>query len=284
MNALYVKNSLCLTTVLFCVLLMSACDDAGTVGALKGYYYDTINPDQDDEPESTYLGVTDDDFFVKQGNSLCGPTSFYMIFKYYNDTSCEEYLSTSSECTENSLLSGISEIFTTVFSTSWVGNWLDSASDGIGCSVFLEKINNLHQCIGTTAFPFYAVLEGNCEVTEEAPDDYNAGANVIRRERFDYIVEYFLKYEFPVIIHLRRIYDDYPYLMYPGHYVVVMGFDTATREVYIMNPYQDLDDNGVMTVPYDSFIMERWYQSTGYMEALGYPDARWDGQWIGFHH
>ena len=126
-------------------------------------------------------------------------------------------------------------------------------------------------------------MTATATITSEEPDDYNAEANVTRRDRFDYILKNFLQNKFPVILHLRRTHDSYPYAWYPGHYVVLMGYDTETKEVYIMDPFQPYESHRVMTVDYDSFIMTRWYQATGSL-AYMYPDARWDGTWIGFHH
>ncbi|HOO73535.1 MAG TPA: C39 family peptidase [Spirochaetota bacterium] len=235
------------------------------------------------EPAAGYIGVTDDDFFVKQDDSLCGPTSFYMIFKYYDDPSSGAVLSTSGECLENMILSGISEIFSIIVSGSWITRWLDSVVDGIDCTNFYKKISALSQCIGDMGFPFYAVVDGSCDVTGEDAEEYDAESNIERRERFNYILKNFLRNGYPVILHLGRMYDGYPLLWYPGHYVVLMGYDTAEKKVHIMDPFQDIETRQVMTIDHDSFIMERWYHTAGLLSYF-YPDARWDGTWIGFHH
>ncbi len=278
--------------VILVVSISTACDDirapaeecvSCNTGSDTGAGDNSSDDGAVPEPVNSYIGVVDENFFVQQDDSLCGPASFYMIFKYYGDPCSGAVLSINPECAANAIISGIDEIFSVILSSSWITSWLDSFLDGVDCKNFFEKITSLSRCIEGEGVPFYSVVDGSCNLTGEAPDDYEAEENIERRNRFEYILENFLKNGYPVILHLRRTYDDYPLLWYPGHYVVLMGYDTDTQEVYIMDPFQEFGDHAAMTVPHDSFIMQRWYEGAGITSKI-YPAARWDGTWIGFHH
>jgi hypothetical protein len=91
----------------------------------------------------------------------------------------------------------------------------------------------------------------------------------------------------PVIIHLKRRFAD---LGVSGHYLVVIGYDRATGEVLYLDPNDSGFDpreegydpdaldwsEAVRRVSRDDFINSYWYQKPWY------PDARWDGKWLGF--
>jgi hypothetical protein len=228
-----------------------------------------------DDDNSIFSGIMREDIFTRQDTNQCGSTSFYMIFKYLEDYNFDGQLSSNPDCLAADLLNGTNEIFTVITDTTWVSTWLETSDDGISCNELYEKINLLSACYEDGGTPFYLTIDGSCDAIEYDPDNPSSEINEARREEFNYILQNYLMKEYPVILHLRR---DYPY---PGHWIVLTGFD-SNNKVYYMNPIRDDTSPIIQSVDYQSFITKRWYVPTGLI--WWYPNAYWDGTWIGFHH
>lgn len=237
--------------------------------------YSNDNDSSSDQENTTFFGITQEDIYTHQGPNQCGPACFYMVFKYYKDYTFEGTLSISPDCIGDSILNGISEIFSVILSDSWVSQWLNTNADGITCDQFIEKIGFISICEADVSRPFYSAVEGSCAVLGIDSDNPSSAINMEKKERFSYIVTNYLINKYPVLIHLRR--GTY----YPGHWIVLTGYDSKKNEVYYMNPLKEDTAPIIETIGYDSFIIEGWYT---HADFWWYPDAYWDGTWIGFHH
>ena len=170
MNFRNIKGIVCLVLIPIALITLSlqSCEDISAPEQTLNTDNPDNPPDNDDDtdtipPARSYIGVEDEDFFVQQDNSMCGPASFYMIFKYYGDPESGATLSTTGECLEDTILTGINEIFSIILDTSWISDWLDSVVDGIDCSNFYKKVSSLSRCTGNIGIPFYTSVDGNCD-------------------------------------------------------------------------------------------------------------------------
>jgi len=202
------------------------------------------------------LTFAEDNFFVKQGSGQCGPTAFYMIFRYYGDNN---YMGEFTELPGCDQILPLQEELVEVTSDSGVSKWLDVTTSGIGIGSLKEKISRL-----TTDrnYPYY-ITQGDTSTT-----------TILHEARFMIIYNNFLRNDLPVIIHLAR-----PALT--GHFMVLVGYDPRHRVVYYVDPNRDDGVPAVQNVDLYDFLNTQWYESPeNPLTAYGY----WDGTWIGFRH
>lgn len=219
------------------------------------------------------------DSWVRQDSANCGPTSLYMIFKYYND-----HLKENIFYDDGDALSGSDDIridVTFLDINSEINDWLgytywDSIFGGIRRSDIDEKLRDL-QYDGEY---YYNVVSN---LVQMDVDDYSD-----KTQQFDIIRDDFLNEGRPVIIHLDRA-------SYSGHFIVMVGFDandpatTTDDEVIFMDPYlnkyeyegvsitNNIPNNPLIRVSLSDFMNEEWYNNgNGHL-------AYWDGIWYGFH-
>lgn len=222
------------------------------------------------------------DAWARQDSANCGPTSLYMIFKYYNDHKKENIF-----YDDGTALSGSKDIridVTYLSATSNINLWLGYVTyffgyrvatigaGGISKSVIVDKLSTLKY----DGEYYYDVIY-NSDATSTESTKIN---------RLNSIYNEFLSDGCPVMIHLAR--DG------SGHYIVMVGLDkkntatTADDEVIFMDPNIDkyehenvpitnnIPNNPLLTVSYSDFINEEWYDN-------GNGDlAWWDGVWFGF--
>lgn len=222
----------------FILLISAACSDSG----------------------SGYDPFVDASFFVKQGSGQCGPTSFYMIFKYYGDNTYSGNFGEMPGCAEPLLLQ---EDLGTVTEESGVSTWLGVTDSGITIGNLFQKISSLGDdgCI-----PYYS-LDGNTDDSLDANGD-----------KLEHIIQKFFIRELPVIIHLERANP-----LYSGHYIVLVGFDPAQELLYYVDPNKNDGDPAIQSVSLKKFLNTEWYRSPDYSAWNPVPDAYWDGTWIGFY-
>jgi hypothetical protein len=223
----------------FCMLLLAAaCSDNG----------------------SGYDPFADESFFVKQGSGQCGPTSFYMIFKYYGDNTYSGNFREMPGCAEPLLLQ---EDLDTVDENSGVSKWLGVTNSGINIGDLFNKITNLgdDECL-----PYYTV-DGNTDDSLDA-----------NRDELEHIILNFFIRELPVIIHLERANP-----LFSGHYIVLVGFDPEQELVYFVDPNKNDVDPAIQSVALKKFLNTEWYHSPDYTAWNPIPDAFWDGTWVGFY-
>ena len=77
---------------------------------------------------SGYDVFVDSTFFVKQGSGQCGPTSFYMIFRYYGDNA---YAGNFGEMPDCPVTLNLQENLDMVTQDSGVSTWLGVTDSGI---------------------------------------------------------------------------------------------------------------------------------------------------------
>jgi hypothetical protein len=217
-----------------------------------------------DESAVDFSLFIDSSFFVKQGSGQCGPTSFYMIFKFYGDHIYSSVFREMPGCSEAILLQ---EDLTEVTEDSGVSTWLGVTDYGITITELTDKITNL----ADDACGAYYHVEGN---TDDSLSD-NSGM-------FSQINKHFLNRGFPIIAHLER--PDWMGLpLFSGHYIVVAGYNETEKKVYYVDPNKNDDDPAIQSVPLSDFLKTDWYRSPDYSLTYPIPDAYWDGTWAGFY-
>lgn len=203
----------------------------------------------------------DDDFFVRQGAGQCGPASFYMIFRYYGDTTFDGEFTGLPDCSE---IFPLQEELTEVTEDSAVSKWLGVTDTGIAIAALKDKISRLTADRNT---PWY-ITEGDIVKTE-----------ILLQERFLIIQTMYLNNDLPVIIHLSR--PDISGIPVTGHYMVLAGYDPGKKVVYYIDPNRDEDSPVIQRVDLHDFLYSQWYESPDNMLI---PNGYWDGTWIGFRH
>jgi Peptidase_C39 like family len=217
-------------------------------------------------------------FFVEQGSSQCGPTAFYMIFKYFGDHMHEcPYFYDSSECDECLDLNeeipreGVDELL----SDSKVSQWIHVDLFGTGCNELKRKLfEGIYYLADDDCIPFFHAVDpiaedDSCDELGYNPDGCNDVENYEKRRTLDYIAGKYLANNIPVIIHLSRTQ-----FLRSGHYVVLIGYRPSLREVYLVDPNSDNAGEALLTADYDEFITSKSWS--------GSIDAYWDGSWVGF--
>lgn len=202
------------------------------------------------------LTLAGDDFFVRQGPGQCGPTSFYMIFRYYGDNAFTGEFTELPDC---AAVFPLQEELAEVTSGSGVSRWLGVTGTGISSGELMDKISRLS---ADRNYPYY-ITTGDTSTT-----------TLLRETRFFFIYNNFIKNDLPVIIHLSR-----PALS--GHFMVLVGFDPHDKTVYYVDPNRDEDSPVVQGVGLSDFLNSQWYESP---ENTLTPYGYWDGTWIGFRH
>ncbi len=221
--------------------------------------------------------------YAQQGNSQCGPASFYMIFKYYGDHLKDDVYYDSED---NDWLTGSTRdirIDTDYLSPSSPFAYLfdiQNNSQILDRSNFRDKIEGL-------MYNNEVYYDGTFKLSKTTSPS-------TKRTRFNQI-KTFLNNNQPVIIHLDR------YSIYWGHFIVIVGFDEDTDEVIYMDPNLDkyINDgdplvyvNGrqkplypLKRINYDDFINDKWYENDDNKPWWGWYkfDAWWDGIWYGFY-
>lgn len=252
---------------LICLILLSLsagrCSDQGSSGK-------TLSADQV-IPEDTLITI--ESYYVKQGSCQCGPTSFYMIFKFYGDNKIDGSFWDLPGCaTEYSLKEDLSVVEKTSLVSRWLGvtcGWFagdltGKMAGGITIKELDEKIRNL---TADKANPYYNVASNIVSNTDDSV------ANLLQ---FNRINDSFLQQLIPVIIHLDRS------SLYAGHFMVLAGYDSATGLVYYIDPNKNDSDPVLQSVSLTDFINSHWYISPD--DSSTNPNAYWDGTWIGFTH
>lgn len=204
-----------------------------------------------------FMPFAGDDFFVKQGSAQCGPTSFYMIFRYYGDNTYPGEFTELPDCAD---VLPLQEDLAEVTSDSGVSRWLGVTSTGITAGNLKEKISRLST---DRNYPWY-ITEGDIQKTD-----------TLQEERFSVIYNNYLRNDLPVIIHISR-----PAPL-TGHYMVLVGFDPQHKNVYYIDPNRDMEAPVVQSVGLESFLDKQWYESP---DNPLIPYGYWDGTWIGFRH
>ncbi len=278
---------------------------------------ETPTPEDNNPGIQPYLTVANnpDAFFVHQDASLCGTTSFYMMFKYLGDhltLNGMTHILQDNQLVEVDLIESIpNPRYLELTEDSLIYNYVngqDDSSGGTNWSSLMSAARNLKHGNGA---PFYEVLQSHNDNPAWNPNrdpaadpdksdwvskwdddqewtaaDYNPNdlsGNNLRWHILQQDLIPFLKNNAMVMIHLKRIW------YYSGHYVVVVGYDAATRELIYMDPNNpDFDPNNdnfgsadwkqaLERVDVEEFVKAKWYQH-------GDDDARWDGKWLGFRH
>jgi hypothetical protein len=68
---------------------------------------------------------------------------------------------------------------------------------------------------------------------------------------------------------------------FPGHYIVIAGYDEEGRIVKYVDPKSEYNNNIIREKPPADFIAENWFRYPSYL--WWYPKARWGGRWPGIY-
>ncbi|HOO35914.1 MAG TPA: putative Ig domain-containing protein [Smithella sp.] len=234
-------------------------------------------------------------YYVSQEAGLCAATCFYMTMKYYGDhlknikTGIDDD-NCPAEITDRiaypTELSATSQIATYI---QYMDNSFNNLA-GIHLTSLARAAENLLDESGSRALYSEVMIENYSNDLTGTEDSISEQKRNIFLNR----MVPFLNSGSPVLVHLWRS----PVLGIPssGHYVLVIGYDDAEKAVYFMDP-NDQNHKGnqcdcvavdssnsdicfIQKVAFDHFIEEYWYKSDDPLVL----NARWDGNWIGFHH
>ena len=221
-----------------------------------------------------------DKFFVREGYGQCGTASFYMIFKYYGD----ERRGTGFFYTEETGGDGKNNYkplnltqpipgreFPRLTKETDVAKWINGGRIQTEWEELTQKVKGLFFKDAGGAYVQYY------NITDEAGYTENSKIGELeRKKRFiNDIYAKFLRNNHPVIVHLKRMWP------FPGHYLVITGFDEARQTVKYVDPNSEYNGVIIQDIPLDDFIVDKWYKSPSY--PWWYPKARWDGKWLGFY-
>lgn len=211
-----------------------------------------------------------DKYFVRQGAGQCGPASFYMVLKYYGDNLnfFPFYYDSNGSPVD---LNSNAEKGGVLMENSPVSLWVKGKDNSTDWTRIISSIKNLYyrNKYGINE-RYYSVVESNDSVT--GLDEKHNGIrnyNFIKR-----IVPGFLEQNRPVIIHLKRRWP------FPGHYIVVIGYDPLSGYVSYMDPSGD-GDKKICNVPLNDFLNKPWYRGKS---TAWWGGACWSGRWVGFYH
>lgn len=230
------------------------------------------------EGEQPYGTIVEDPavYFVSQGPSQCGPTAFYMIFKYLGDH-LPGAGPTGADLAETIPGDGVSVLG----ESSKIAAFIRSQPGTYPAGTDWRRLEAAARRLRRGAKAFYPCIQSNPRETG------NHGQGEAEREViFERDLVAFLETDTPVLVHLKR-----PYGM-AGHYLTVIGHDPGSDEVLYLDPNnraldpraEGFDPNeadwsqAVERVPRSEFVAGYWYKQPG---TLG---ARWDGKWLGFTH
>ena len=219
-------------------------------------------------------------FFVKQGAGQCGPASFYIVFRYYGDDRRAymfskgpdgELFSMSADSLTRDEKTGSGDNHPVIIrKESPVSRWMNGSDGSTGWRELTSAVNNLsYLTVNGSRARFYSVIESNDSGTEPVKKFFQSRNS----EFYDRIVPRFLNRNRPVIVHLKRKWP------FPGHYIVLVGYDPASATIFYMNPNDD-GSNIISSVSADHFLNSYWYEAN---PELRWGRACWNGQWIGFY-
>lgn len=217
---------------------------------------------------------------VRQGAAQCGPAAFYTIFRYYGDDSRSYMFSNGSygplidlSCDSNS--PGNTAYVNTstgvvVTEGCAVSAWMKGTDISTGWEKLSDAIRDLCFVNSTgQREKYYTVVESYDYTLSGSEKDYD-----VRKINFhDRILKLFINRNRPVIIHLKRRWP------FPGHYIVLIGYNSSSSTVYYMDP-NSLQGDVVKSVVLDDFLENYWYAGRA---PFWWGKARWSGKWIGFY-
>ncbi|MFY9398093.1 MAG: C39 family peptidase [Desulfomonilia bacterium] len=225
-----------------------------------------------------YGAIIDDPaaFFVHQGPSQCGPTSFYMVFKYLGDH-LPGAGPTGVDLAETIPGDGVPVLDRSSKIAAYIRSLPGTSSAGTDW----RRLEAAARSLRRGAKAYYPCIQSN---PRETADSVKGKAE--REAIFDRDLVAFLETGTSVIVHLKRPYGV------SGHYLTVIGYDTVSGEVLYLDPNNraldpraegfDPDEadwsRAVERVPRSEFIAGHWYKRPGTLAA------RWDGKWLGFTH
>lgn len=249
--------------------------DDPSISSVKELALKVIVPGEGNQPYETIMEGPAA-YFVHQGPSQCGPTAFYMIFKYQGDH-LPGAGPTNADLTET--IPGVE--VPVLDESSKIAAFIRSQPGTYPAGTDWRRLEEAARSLRRGAKAFYPCIHSNPHETAN-----DGQGNAEREVIFERDLVAFLETDTPVLIHLKR-----PYGM-PGHYLTVIGHDPGTGEVLYLDPNnQALDprtegfdpdeadwSQAVERVPLSEFVAGYWYKQPGTL------DARWDGKWLGFTH
>lgn len=199
-------------------------------------------------------------FYVPQGYDgaytyTCGPTSFYMVFKYHggHELLPEDGYYRDSDGEWVDLNEDIGPDTSLILSSKMAG-WCKTNMFGTTWPNLTTAVRDLYVENGGQLSRYYPVFDSQDTEYDNTPE-----TDVIRDTIFQEDIVPFLEKNSAVIFHVD------------GHYMVIVGYDGDNGIVYYADPHKDDWDPWIEQVSYTDFISTPFYKGT----------KHWDGKFIG---
>jgi len=242
--------------IILCVMIITAVFfSSGSARALQPIDIMAKNPDK---------------YFVRQGSAQCGPASFYIVFRYYGDNmnSYPFYYDSKGSPVD---LGNKTDKDGIINEDSPVSLWVKGNDLSTNWNRLVGSIKNLYyKNEHGISERYYNIVESNDSITSMNEKYAEIQSNNFLKR----IVPGFLNQNRPVIIHLKRKWP------FPGHYIVVIGFDPVSGYVSYMDPSGDGREK-FHTVLLKDFLNTSWYKGKS---TAWWGGAGWSGRWVGFYH
>jgi hypothetical protein len=234
-------------------------------------------------------------YYVSQDAGLCAATCFYMAMKYYGDHLKNVKTGIVDEDCPAEITDNINYP-EEVIAASEISRYIQYVDDQFNSMPGIHMTSLVAAAQGLLDDSGAGVLYGNVMFDYAGEDLTGTEDDISEQKRNIFLnrIVPLLNTGAPVLLHLWRS----PVLGIPssGHYVLVIGYDDSEKVVYFMDP-NDLNHKGnqcdcvaqdpgnpdicfIQKVDFDLFIEDYWYKSDDPLEL----NARWDGNWVGFHH
>lgn len=219
-------------------------------------------------------------FLVNQGPAMCASTAFYMIFKYYGDADKNpsffyDEKGKPLDLSENEAASPSSKKKThnknRLEKGSKMGRWINPMGGATKWSRLKEGAENIYyrKAPGGPLVRYYNVIDSHDPLIHKTKKNQK-----IKKDLMENRILPLLEQNRPVLVHLSRANA-------PGHYIVVIGYDKKSGNVYYVDPNEKDLSRIVRKIDYDAFANTRWY--VGNVPKL-WGNAGWSGKFLSFAH
>ena len=216
-------------------------------------------------------------FLINQGPAMCASTAFYMIFRYYGDHEKKppyffdaagkplDLLETQKDFLASKSETGLRRLS----QTAKIAQWINPEGGATKWSKLKHGAEDLYYKSDPNKPPerYYRRVESNDTLIKNTKENRAVKKNIMLTRILP-----LLDQNQPVLVHLSRAHA-------PGHYIVVIGFDTKKNQVYYVDPNEKERSNIIRQIDYHSFATTRWYK--GHVPKL-WGKAIWSGKFLSF--
>lgn len=217
------------------------------------------------------------DFLINQGPAMCASTAFYMIFRYYGDHEKKppfffdetgkplNLLETPQDFLSSKKGNGLKRLS----KTAKIAQWINPEGGATKWSKLKHGAEDLYfkPHPKKPAERYYTRVESNDALIKNKKKN-----RAVKKEIMLTRIVPLLDRNQPVLVHLSRAHA-------PGHYIVVIGYDTQTNQVYYVDPNEKDKSAIIRRIDYNAFATTRWYK--GHVPKL-WGKAVWSGKFLSF--